>query len=163
MTPTRVKVIIITILVIAFGTFAYRKIDRFFEIDSCLDHGGSWNYLAEKCEFEEEIFSDFFIKFTTDSLFQKDRVQFPFPVKSWDNDNKLTVDKIEKDEWKFLTFEYNDEYGKRVIDAYTQETKMYTDSAKIELRGIDNGIHIDFALYKENGKWFLVSEKDLSN
>lgn len=163
MTPNRAKVIIITILVIAFSTFAYNKIDRFFEIDSCLDHGGSWNYQTVKCEFEEEIFNNFFVKFTTDSLFQKERVQFPFLVKSRDIDNKLTVDKIEKGEWKFLTFEYNDEYEKRAIDAYTQETKMYRDSVKIELRGVDNGIHIDFELYKEHGKWFLVSEKDLSN
>jgi len=31
---------------------------NFWEIDSCLDHGGSWHYTAEKCAYtnEEEAF-----------------------------------------------------------------------------------------------------------
>ncbi len=163
MIPNKVKVILIIIFVTAFGTFAYKKVDRFLEIDSCLDHSGSWNYQTEKCEFEEEMFNNFFLKFTTDSLFQIERVRFPFLIKSLDTADKLTFEKIGRDKWKFLTFEYKDEYEKREIDAYTQETKLFADSAKIELRGVDNGIYIDFELYKEHGKWFLTSEKDFSN
>jgi hypothetical protein len=57
----------------------------------------------------------------------------------------------------------SENFLKAISLAYTQETKLFTDSAKIELRGVDNGIYIDFELYKEHGKWFLTSEKDFSN
>jgi hypothetical protein len=62
-----------------------------------------------------------------------------------------------------LRFEYKDEYARRQIDAYTQEKKIYSDSAKLELRGVDNGILIDYDFIKLNGQWFLVSEKDYSD
>jgi hypothetical protein len=113
--------------------------------------------------FLGEDFNDFYNEFISDSLFQLERTRFPFVMKSWDINDKLTVDKKEKSDWRFLKFEYKEEYGKREIDAYTQEIKIYSDSAKLELRGVDNGIYIDFEFYKENGKWLLVSEKDFSN
>lgn len=85
-------------------------------------------------------------------------------IKSWDIDqDKPTTDKLAIKNWRHLDFEYQDEYAKREIDAYTQVTEMYTDSAKIQLRGVDNGIRIDYEFTKVNERWFLVSKKDYSN
>ena len=117
-----------------------------------------------KNSLNEEDFDDFFDRFKTDSLFQVERVKFPMTLKSWDIDeDKPTTDEIEIGSWRHLRFEYNDEYAKREIDAYTQKTKVFVDSAKLELRGVDNGILIDYDFIKLNGQWFLVSEKDYSN
>jgi hypothetical protein len=29
-----------------------RSVKRFFQVDSCLDHGGRWNHDADRCEYE---------------------------------------------------------------------------------------------------------------
>ena len=117
-----------------------------------------------KTSLNEEKFDDFFGRFKTDSLFQIERVKFPLTTESWNTDeDKPATDKVEIVSWRHLRFEYKDEYAKREIDAYTQETKVFADSAKLELRGVDNGIFIDYDFKKLNGEWFLVSEKDYSN
>lgn len=140
-----------TILLVSCGTKTHdTAIDK--DIDSV------------KASLDGEDFHDFFARFKEDSLFQIERVKFPMTIKSWDIDeDKPSTDKIEIGSWRHLKFEYKDEYAKREIDAYTQETKMFADSAKLELRGVDNGILIDFEFTKLNGQWFLVSEKDYSN
>ncbi len=112
---------------------------------------------------DREDFNEFFYKFTYDSLFQLERIKFPFEFKNFDSDGDLTVDQKERNDWKFLVFEYKEEYGKRELDAYTQETKIYSDRAKLEIRGVDNGIYVDFNFNYDNGKWFLVSGEDYSN
>ena len=122
------------------------------------------NIDSVKASLNGEDFDNFFDRFKTDSLFQIERVKFPMTMKSWDIDeDKPSTDKIEIGSWRHLRFEYNDGYAKREIDAYTQETKVFADSAKLELRGVDNGILIDYDFIKLNGQWFLVSEKDYSN
>jgi hypothetical protein len=147
----RYRLIIWTLLLFSCGTKTN---------DSTADK----NTESIKTDLVEENFNDFFERFKTDSIFQVERVMFPMTIKSWDTDeDKPTTDKIEISNWRHLEFEYNDEYAKREIDAYTQETKMYADSAKIQLRGVDNGIHIDYEFTTIGGQWFLVSEKDYSN
>lgn len=110
-----------------------------------------------------ESFDEFFEKFKSDSTFQIDRVTFPFQSTYLDlYDNKQVDKKIEITDWQHLDFEYKDEYAKRDVDAYTQEAKTSSDSVKIEIRGIDNGIYVDFVFKIKDGKWFLVSRDDYS-
>jgi len=110
-----------------------------------------------------ENFDDFFNKFRSDSLFQIERVKFPLPLVTWDIDDNLATEEIDRENWRHLRLEYKNEFGTREIDAYTQETKIYADSAKIELRGIDNGIHVDYVFNKVDGQWTLTTERDYSN
>jgi hypothetical protein len=113
---------------------------------------------------EGEDFNEFFKRFTTDSLFQIERVKFPWTMMIWELDEDAPKKELtNKEEWRFSSFHYDESYATRQIDAYTQETKIYADSAKIELRGVDNGIHIDFEFHRINGQWTMVSEKDYSN
>ncbi len=47
---TSVKKMIMAAVMLGFLLFGYFKIKRYFEIDSCLDKGGKWNYQTCKCE-----------------------------------------------------------------------------------------------------------------
>jgi len=84
---------------------------------------------------EQEDFNEFFKRFTTDSSFQIERTKFPFRV-IWLTDDGETTHETEKENWTHSTFYYEDGYASRQIDAYTQEMKIYTDSAKLELRAL---------------------------
>lgn len=109
-----------------------------------------------------EDFNEFFERFTTDSLFQTKRTKFPFRV-LWTTEDGDTVHETAKDDWTHSTFYYEDSYATRQVDAYTQEIRTYGDTVKLEQRGVDNGIHVDYEFTKDNGKWILVSGKDYSN
>lgn len=115
-----------------------------------------------------ERFEDFFEKFKTDSVFQHERVQFPFLSErvNLDNDSgsdEFITDFIEEDDWTFANFDYDESIAKRVLDAYTQEVRAEKDRAVVEIRGVDNGIWIDYYFERRKGRWMLISEKDSSN
>lgn len=115
-----------------------------------------------------ERFEDFFERFKTDSVFQHERVQFPFLSErvNLDNDSgpdEFITDATENEDWTFINFAYDDSIAKRGLDAYTQEVNVQKDRAVIEIRGVDNGIWIDYNFEKRNEKWMLISEKDSSN
>jgi hypothetical protein len=46
----RIKLLMFSILSIGLAYFAYLKVDRFLQIDRCLDKGSRWNYSENKCE-----------------------------------------------------------------------------------------------------------------
>ena len=48
----KVKINLVTILIIGSVCFAFLRVNRFIEIDKCLDNGNKWNYSANKCECE---------------------------------------------------------------------------------------------------------------
>lgn len=105
-----------------------------------------------------EDFMEFYNKFKSDSLFQINRVKFPWKIPTKDGKGL----EITKSEWLYADFDYNDKYAKRAIDAYTQKIVTYGDTIKVEQRGVNNGIHIDFVFAKIDHKWFLYYETDLS-
>lgn len=113
-------------------------------------------------KIDQEDFNEFFKKFTTDSLFQIERTKFPFRV-IWLTDDGATTHETEKESWTHSTFYYEDSYATRQIDAYTQEMKVYADSAKLEQRGVDNGIYVDYLFMKDKGRWILFTGRDYSN
>jgi hypothetical protein len=109
-----------------------------------------------------EDFNEFFKKFTTDSLFQVERVKFPWRLRLTTDEGE-TVEETSMEDWTFSTFYYEDSYGTREVDAYTQEIKINGDTATLQQRGVDNGIHVDYEFVMEKGKWILVSGKDFSD
>ena len=110
----------------------------------------------------QEDFNEFFKKFTTDSLFQVERTKFPFRV-IWLTDDGETTHETEKENWTHSTFYYEESYASRQVEAYTQEMKIYADSAKLEQRGVDNGIYVDYLFIRDKGKWILFTGRDYSN
>jgi hypothetical protein len=128
-----------------------------------IDENGNLTTKEEKSAGSlSETFDEFFKRFTEDSLFQVERVKFPFRV-IWRTEDGETTHETEKENWTHSTFYYDKSYSARQVDAYTQEIKKYGDSVKIEIRGVDNGIYVDYKFVKDNGKWILFSGKDYSN
>ena len=121
--------------------------------------GTQSNESKSKDSLSNETFNEFFDKFRKDSLFQIERVKFPWIIPS-ENGESIVINKTQ---WLHANFDYHDSLAERKIDAYTQRISTYGDTVKIELRGVDNGLHIDFVFAKIHDKWFLYSEKDLSN
>jgi hypothetical protein len=120
--------------------------------------------VAELSSETNEAFNKFFEKFRNDSLFQIDRVAFPVATWIWETGEEKPEQKtINKEDWRFLDFHYDQSFANREVDAYTQEVKVYGDTVKLEIRGVDNGIYTDFEFTRQKGKWYLVTEKDYSN
>jgi hypothetical protein len=120
--------------------------------------------VQNKTEAEKEAFESFFEKFKSDSVFQKDRILFPLISLQWEiGDDEPTKRLINRDDWRFWDFRYDDNFATRDTDAYTQQKKVYGDSVRIEIRGVDNGIYIDYDFLVRSNKWTLIMEKDYSN
>ena len=48
-----IKILGAIILIVSVSAFGYVKVSRYFDIDSCLDKGGRWNYEKQVCETVE--------------------------------------------------------------------------------------------------------------
>ena len=116
----------------------------------------------QEAEKTNENFNVFIEKFSSDSLFQISRVNFPLKVKELDDDYESVEKKINKNEYRKLDLRYNDSFAKRDLSKYTQNIKLEKNKAIIEIRGIDNGIMTDIYFEKHNGKWNLISWDDSS-
>ena len=147
----------IFILIILFLTSCGTK-----STDSVTTDKGADSLTTSVNDNDQEDFNEFFKEFTTDSLFQIERVKFPWRLLMTTEDGE-TVEETSKEDWTHSTFYYEQSYGTRQEDAYTQEIKNYGDTIKLERRGVDNGIHVDYEFVKDKGKWVLVSGKDYSD
>jgi len=108
-------------------------------------------------------FNTFIELFSQDTAFQRKRTKFPLRIKQYDIEN-------DKD-----TIIYNWHSGFEVMDfrrkksdsRYDQwEQQIVVDKnqtkATIEIRGIENGIMVDYYFEKKDGRWMLVSIDDSS-
>jgi hypothetical protein len=108
-----------------------------------------------------ENFADFYQKFTTDSLFQLDRVEFPVHGRYMDNDLAGTV---ESDSTIWTRQNWT------MIHAINQEdlsnlrvSKRISDSlAIIKTEGIEFNFAFEETYKMKNGKWYLTNLTDLS-
>ncbi len=69
---------------------------------------------------------------------------------------------VEPGDWKFRDFYHNSTFVTRQYDKYTLEIVDYGDSLKIVIRGIDNGIYVDYIFRLVNDKWMLVRMDDFN-
>jgi hypothetical protein len=156
-------IIILIVLVIGCGTRTTKPATSSEDTADSINMGAATETVTT-LDNEAEDFNVFFKTFTTDSLFQIERVKFPWVMMTWELGEDAPVKElINKEDWQFSSFNYEEGYASRQVDAYTQTTKNYGDTVKLEIRGVDNGIHMDYEFAKEKGKWFMVSGKDYSN
>lgn len=114
-------------------------------------------------ETTDNNFNDFIEKFSTDTAFQASRIKFPLKTKWYDMDN-------ERD-----SVIYQDRLGVEMMDFRTKKSTGQFDqweqqividknntSATIQIRGIENGIMVDYSFEKINGSWMLVEMDDSS-
>lgn len=107
-------------------------------------------------------FSAFIERFSSDSAFQLSRTKFPLRVKQYDIENIDTIIYKQQSEFEMMDLrkmESDDRY-----DRWKQEIAVEKSQRKatIEIRGIDNGIMVDYYYEKRNGKWFFVGVEDSS-
>ncbi|AFD08617.1 DUF4348 domain-containing protein [Solitalea canadensis] len=114
-------------------------------------------------ETVDNNFNDFIEKFSTDSAFQLNRTKFPLKTKWYDifNDRDSLIYRNR------LDFEVMDFRKKTLASHLDQwEQKIVVDknntSATIEIRGIENGIRVDYLFKKINGAWMLIEINDSS-
>ena len=110
----------------------------------------------------DDDFNVFLSYFNKDSIFQISRIVFPIKVQELElKDSSEMVEKVyyKKDhrnlDFTVKKFDSN-------IDNYTQHIRIEKNKATIEIRGVDNGIIMDFFFEKRGGKWMLTSWTDSS-
>ena len=106
-----------------------------------------------------EEFDDFFVKFSSDSLFQISRIKFPLTEVITDMTGETEEITVIKGNWRFIDFKDNTS----LIDGYTYARIEINDIVvKYEMQGIDNGILIEYNFHKKNNLWYLIEIQDLS-
>lgn len=108
-------------------------------------------------------FNNFIDKFSIDSTFQVSRTKFPLKIKWYDIDNDRDSI-IYKDSSSFELMDFGKKKSKGQYDQWEQKIVVDKNntSATIEVRGIDNGIMVDYLFEKINGTWMLIEIDDSS-
>ena len=109
-----------------------------------------------------EDFSIFFMKFSKDSIFQKERVVFPIPQISWDyeKDDEKTV-LVQKDDYHYQRiFNLNSECADGFYFFYPNNDTLffYTDMV-LQISGITD-MYVKYYFKLIDNKWFLVKYLD---
>jgi hypothetical protein len=108
-------------------------------------------------------FNDFIDKFSIDSTFQLGRTKFPLKTKCYVLDN-FRDSIIYKDRSKFELMDFRKKKSAGQSDQWEQKIVIGKEnaSATIEIRGIENGIMVDYLFEKINGAWMLIEIDDSS-
>jgi hypothetical protein len=110
---------------------------------------------------KSESFTDFYQKFTTDSLFQLDRVEFPVHGRYMDNEIAGTTESDSttwtRQNWIIIRAIKKEDLSNLRI------SKSISDSiAIIKTEGIDFNFTFEETYKRKNGKWYLTNLTDLS-
>lgn len=111
----------------------------------------------------DKNFNSFIEQFSIDPAFQIKRTKYPLQMKQYDIDkDKDTIIYLPSSEFEMMDFRQtksNTQY-----DQWKQEIVLDENhnKATIEIRGIDNGIMVDYLFEKSKGKWMLVGIDDSS-
>jgi len=127
--------------------------------------GSEQNCSSQNQNVQDSVVTDFkqFLElFSADSEFQMNHVVFPLKYISVDIEENEEIKLIKRQDWKMLHFKNDSQTQNRDIDAYDQVIEINSDSAKVLIRGIDNGINIDFIFEKKDESWFLIEWGDYS-
>lgn len=121
--------------------------------------------LVKQQKSSKEDFNNFFVKFSNDSIFQKDRVKDTLYLHNLVETDKFEVLKFTKEDISYMDFRDDTLAYKKEYDKYRVETVIKEDSTNYSMYGIDNGIllHYVFMRDKQNNEWYLTSIHDYSN
>ncbi|GGX17560.1 DUF4348 domain-containing protein [Aquimarina muelleri] len=121
--------------------------------------------LVKQQKSSKEDFNNFFVKFSNDSIFQKDRVKDTLYLHNLVEIDKFEVLKFTKEDISYMDFRDDTLAYKKEYDKYRVETVIKEDSTNYSMYGIDNGIllHYVFMRDKQNNEWYLTSIHDYSN
>lgn len=104
----------------------------------------------------DSSFQDFLSEFSSSQEFQLARVKFPLNVKFLDIEDNEEILTISIHDWEHEDFMDTVGIKTKIVDAYSQQVEVKDKDAIVKLRGIDNGIRIDYKFHQINGRWFLI-------
>lgn len=113
-------------------------------------------------ETVDNNFNDFIEKFSTDTTFQISRIKFPLKIQWYDVSNfKDTLIYKDRSGFKMMDFRkkpksQNDNWEQKIVVDKNNTT------ATIEIRGIENGLVVDYFFEKINAAWMLIEIHDSS-
>lgn len=124
---------------------------------------GEETTLAVESQTTDSSFNSFLTEFSTNSEFQLTRIEFPFKIKLLDILDNEEIITIPKNKWKHTNLLDTAGIETKEYDAYSQTTHIADSVATIKLRGIDNGIRVDFTFEFRDGRWYLTKKFDASS
>lgn len=126
------------------------------------------NQTVEKNDYPKDCglnFESFFTRFSTDSAFQKNRIQFPLKmatIDAYDSDNP-SIKNLNIKDYSFIDFSNDKDAINRDTDKYKVEIVENKETTIYKKIGIDNGIYVEFKFEKRENCWLLILIKDQSN
>lgn len=136
----------------------------FYEMtDTLVRRGPETGNEGHEANQSKALFDKFLSRFSADSLFQLQRIHFPLETKSIDIEEEIEIAFLLPKQWKHLDLNYNPQYAKREVDAYEQYIKLFSNSGIVSIKGIDNGIWMDYVFERKKDDWVLIKFIDYSN
>ena len=111
----------------------------------------------------EKDFTLFLEKFSKDSAFQRSRTKLPLIVKLYDLENDQDTI-LFKQSSEYAMMDFRSKKPDPIHDQWKQTIVLDKggNKATIEIRGIENGIMVDYYFEKIDGQWMLVGVNDSS-
>ncbi|MBG6130873.1 hypothetical protein IWQ47_002343 [Aquimarina sp. EL_43] len=126
------------------------------------------NRISEKNDSPKDCglnFESFFTRFSTDSAFQKNRIQFPLKMSTMDayDSENPSIENLSLKDYSFIDFSNDKDAINRDTDKYKVEIVENKETTIYKKLGIDNGIYVEFKFEKQENCWLLISIEDQSN
>lgn len=126
--------------------------------------------VKKSIKIKEEIqqdFDQFFKKFAKDSIYQKERIQFPLKCKTPDENDplgeKIQTKLIDISNFEYINFTMDSLAIKKETDKFTIEKKEKNGYMIYTRLGYDNGIYELYKFKSVNGNWYLIEIENLSS
>lgn len=117
---------------------------------------GGCQYLQTNHYDREESFEFFLERFSSDSVYQIDHVNFPLFYEYLNDLYEVESRAISKSNYMLLNFRDDHLARKREADAYEIKVlKLSKEKVTYIRSGIDNGMLIEFHFELHNGEWYL--------
>lgn len=116
-----------------------------------------------KSDANTEDFFDFYERFSTDSVFQKSRLQEPLAFVTIDPEDEFQILEATLDDEQWFSFRPPLLHGKLTNVHYGQREEVDSNSKIIEFKGFGNGFSNTLYFERRNGLWKLVKFEDLSD
>lgn len=117
------------------------------------------NMMPPHGKIADSNFVSFIERFSNDSVFQLNRIKFPLKIKWYDilNDKDSSF-YIEKNSIEFIDLrdKNNEQWERRIIIDESHS------SAIVEMRGVENGLVVDYIFVWNGIGWMLVEINDSS-
>ncbi len=127
--------------------------------------------LAKKENYDNEDFNIFFMRFMTDSVFQKSRIKYPLKYITWSTNSYGDVDlggeidtiQITEANWQYDPFYFNNASERTQIYDNFELKFRPSNERLLHWYGIETGGDAKYYFNGFEGKWFLIKKEQLGD